>query len=72
LKDGEISKFNHFCDDNRLYDGLQNLGEDDDRKFVVFTEEGHAMFCFAGVRLRNFGKKTLIWCSGVQTISGRS
>lgn len=47
-------------------------GKDDDRKFVVFTEEGHATFCFAGVRLRNFGKKTLIWCSGVQTISGRS
>lgn len=46
-------------------------GNDDDRKFLVFTEEGHAMFCFAGVRLRNFGY-TLIWCSGVQTNSGRS
>lgn len=60
----------HFCDDNRLYDGLQNLRERWWQKMCVFTEEGHAMFCFAGVRPRNFGY-TLIWCSGVQTISGR-
>lgn len=39
----------HFCDDNRLYDGLQNLRKtDDDRKFVVFTEEGHACFVLQG------------------------